>query len=111
MRRRGRQTPAFALKGRKPDGNGVISRSARSEILETAPGHRRPSRQRSTIALAVDAVALAATIGGSVVAFAGVGATAWSASVQRRSARELAESRHEHELRLARGARLFERRG
>jgi hypothetical protein len=58
----------------------------------------------------MDSVALAATIGGSVVALAGVTATAWSASLQRRSARELAKLQHEHERELARGQRLFDRR-
>jgi hypothetical protein len=53
----------------------------------------------------VDAVALAATIGGSVVALAGVGATAWGAKQQRESAKELEESRQEHERQLASGAR------
>jgi hypothetical protein len=54
----------------------------------------------------VDAVALAATIGGSVVALAGVGATAWGAKQQRESAKELEESRQEHERQLASGARF-----
>lgn len=58
----------------------------------------------------MDSVALAATIGGLAVGLAGVGATAWGASQQRASARELAESQHEHERRLAQGERLFERR-
>ena len=58
----------------------------------------------------MDSVAFAATIGGSVVALAGVEATAWSVSQQRKSAQELAAAQHEHERRLARGARLFERR-
>jgi hypothetical protein len=58
----------------------------------------------------VDTVALAATIGGSVVGLAGVAATAWAAWTQRASARELAVEEHEHERDLARGARLFEKR-
>jgi hypothetical protein len=58
----------------------------------------------------VDSVALAATIGGSVVGLAGVGATAWGSWLQRGSAKELAASQHEHERELARGARLFDRR-
>jgi hypothetical protein len=58
----------------------------------------------------MDTVALAATIGGSVVALAGVGATAWSAWTQRTSARELAKEQHTHERDLARGARLFDKR-
>ena len=58
----------------------------------------------------MDAVALAATIGGSAVALAGVGVTAWSIRQQRASARELAALQHGHERDLARGARLFERR-
>jgi hypothetical protein len=58
----------------------------------------------------LDAVALAATIGGSVVALAGVGAAAWGVAQQRASARELATSQHQHERDLARGARLFDRR-
>jgi hypothetical protein len=58
----------------------------------------------------VDAVALAAAIGGSVVGVAGVAATAWSAWLQHVSARELSERQQEHERGLARGARLFERR-
>jgi hypothetical protein len=57
----------------------------------------------------VDAVALAATIGGSVVALAGVGATAWGAKQQRESAKELEESRQEHERQLASGARYSEK--
>jgi hypothetical protein len=55
-------------------------------------------------------VALAATIGGSVVALAGVGATVWGAKQQRDSTRELAVSQHAHERELASGARLFEKR-
>jgi hypothetical protein len=58
----------------------------------------------------VDAVALAATIGGSVVALAGVGATAWGIKQQRQSAKELEASRQTHERLLASGARLFEKR-
>jgi hypothetical protein len=58
----------------------------------------------------VDAVALAATIGGSAVGLAGVGVTAWSIRQQRASAKELAALQHGHERDLARGARLFERR-
>lgn len=58
----------------------------------------------------MDAVALAATIGGSVVALAGVGATAWGAKQQRESAAELEGSRETHERLLASGARLFEKR-
>jgi hypothetical protein len=58
----------------------------------------------------VDAVALAATIGGSLVALAGVGATAWGAKQQRESARELEDSRQRHERLLASGARLYEKR-
>jgi hypothetical protein len=56
----------------------------------------------------MDTVALAATIGGSVVALAGVGATAWSGWLQRKSTREIAELQHEHARGLARGERLFE---
>jgi hypothetical protein len=65
-----------------------------------------------TVAVAVDAtwVALAATIGGSIVALAGVAVGAWTTSVQRRQAVELAEAQHEHERKLAQGERLFERR-
>jgi hypothetical protein len=58
----------------------------------------------------VDTVALAATIGGSMVGLAGVLATAWSSLQQRRSASELASAQHTHERELARGARLFKRR-
>jgi hypothetical protein len=58
----------------------------------------------------MNAVALAATIGGSVVALAGVLGNAWNTWVQRRQALELAEAQHEHERKLARGDRLFERR-
>jgi hypothetical protein len=58
----------------------------------------------------MDAVALAATIGGSVVALAGVGVTAWGIKQQRESAKELAASQQAHERELASGARLFERR-
>jgi hypothetical protein len=58
----------------------------------------------------VDTVALAATIGGSIVGVAGVLATAWSARQQRLSSIELANSQHEHERALASGARLFEKR-
>jgi hypothetical protein len=57
----------------------------------------------------VDAVALAATIGGSVVALAGVGATAWGAKQQRESAKELEDSRQEHERQLASGERYYEK--
>jgi hypothetical protein len=64
---------------------------------------------RSTIAR-VDSVALAATIGGSVVALAGVGATAWGIKQQREAAKELEASRQAHERLLASGARLFEKR-
>jgi hypothetical protein len=60
--------------------------------------------------LAVDSVALAATIGGSLVGLAGVGVSAWSNWLQRDSAKELASLQHEHERELARGARLYERR-
>ena len=55
-------------------------------------------------------MALAATVGGSVVALAGVGVTAWSVRQQREAARELAALQHGHERDLARGARLFESR-
>jgi hypothetical protein len=58
----------------------------------------------------MDVVALAATIGGSVVALAGVAATAWGIKQQRESAKELETSRQAHEQRLARGERLFEKR-
>ena len=58
----------------------------------------------------MDSVALAATIGGSVVGLAGVGATAWSSWLQRASAKEITASQHEHERELARGARFFDRR-
>jgi hypothetical protein len=58
----------------------------------------------------VDSVALAATIGGSVVGLAGVGLSAWSNWLQRDSAKELASLQHEHERDLARGGRLYERR-
>ena len=57
----------------------------------------------------MDAVALAATIGGSVVALAGVGATAWGIKQQRESAKELEESRQEHERQLASGARFYKK--
>jgi hypothetical protein len=58
----------------------------------------------------MDAVALAATVGGSVVALAGVGATAWGIKQQRESAKELEASRQTHERLLASGERLFEKR-
>jgi hypothetical protein len=58
----------------------------------------------------VDSVALAATIGGFVVALAGVGATAWGIKQQRESAKELEDSRQRHERLLASGARLYEKR-
>jgi hypothetical protein len=58
----------------------------------------------------MDSVALAATIGGSVVGLTGVAATAWSSWLQHDSAKELASTQHEHERELARGARLYERR-
>jgi len=58
----------------------------------------------------VDTVALAATIGGSLVALAGVGATAWGIKQQRESAKELEDSRQTHERLLASGERLFEKR-
>jgi hypothetical protein len=58
----------------------------------------------------MDAVALAATIGGSLVGLAGVGATAWGATQQRDSAKELETSRQTHEQRMASGGRLFEKR-
>ena len=59
---------------------------------------------------AMDSVALAATIGGSVVGLAGVGVSAWSNWLQQGTARDLASKQHEHERELARSARLFERR-
>jgi hypothetical protein len=59
----------------------------------------------------VDAVALAAAIGGSTVGLAGVATSAWSNWLQHVSARELSARQQEHERDLARGARLFERRG
>jgi hypothetical protein len=59
----------------------------------------------------MDTVALAATIGGSVVGLAGVAVTAWGAWQQRKSTREVAALQHEHERDLARGERLFEHRG
>jgi hypothetical protein len=58
----------------------------------------------------MDSVALAATIGGSLVGIAGVAATAWSNWLQRDSAKDLASLQHQHERELARGARLYERR-
>ena len=58
----------------------------------------------------VDSVALAATIGGSVVALAGVGATAWGIKQQRESAKELEASRQTHERQLASGERFFKKR-
>jgi hypothetical protein len=58
----------------------------------------------------VDTVALAATIGGSLIGLAGVGVTAWGARQQRESAKDLATSQQEHERDLARGARLFDSR-
>jgi hypothetical protein len=58
----------------------------------------------------VDSVALAATIGGSLVGLAGVGVSAWSNWLQQGTARDLAATQHEHERELARGARLYERR-
>jgi hypothetical protein len=58
----------------------------------------------------MDAVALAATIGGTVVGVAGVGATMWATWTQRVSARELGAEQHKHERDLARGARLFDKR-
>lgn len=58
----------------------------------------------------MDPVALAATIGGSVMGLAGVGATVWGSSQQRKSAKELASLQHGHERELARGGRLYERR-
>jgi hypothetical protein len=58
----------------------------------------------------MDPVALAATIGGSLVGLAGVSATAWGAKQQRESATELETSRQTHEQRMASGARLFEKR-
>ena len=72
------------------------------------PSHGAVRRRGFT--LAADYVALAATIGGSVVAVAGVGATVWSGWQQRKSANELADREHAHERDLARGARLFQRR-
>lgn len=58
----------------------------------------------------MDAVALAATVGGSVVALGGVSVTAWGIWQQRESAKELAASQQAHERQLASGARLFEKR-
>ena len=55
-------------------------------------------------------MALVATIGGSVVALAGVGVSAWSNWLQQGTARDLASKQHEHERELARGGRLYERR-
>lgn len=58
----------------------------------------------------MDTVALAATIGGSLVGLAGVVATGWGASQQRELSRELAAAAREHERRLAQGQRLFDLR-
>jgi hypothetical protein len=58
----------------------------------------------------VDAVALAATIGGSLVAVAGIGGNVYIARLQRRTEVKLAEDRQQHERDLARGQRLYERR-
>ena len=58
----------------------------------------------------MDAVALAATISGGVVALAGVCVTAWGIRQQSESAKELAAQQQAHERGLASGARLFEKR-
>jgi hypothetical protein len=58
----------------------------------------------------VDTVALAATIGGSVVGIVGILATGWAARQQRLASIELADAQHQHERALASGARLFEKR-
>lgn len=55
-------------------------------------------------------VALAATIGGSLVGLAGVAATVWSNRTQAILQRELTAAEHQHQRMLASGARLFERR-
>jgi hypothetical protein len=59
---------------------------------------------------AVDAVALAASIGGTVVGVAGVISGIVLAQIQRGQAVALAASQHVHERELARGDRLYERR-
>jgi hypothetical protein len=58
----------------------------------------------------VDAVALAATIGGSIVGVAGIGGSVYIARLQRKTEVKLAEDRQQHERDLARGQRLYERR-
>src|SRR5262245_41124157 len=65
------------------------------------------TRRRGIISLDVDAVGLAAAIGGSVVGLAGVAATAFASWNQGRQATALAEQQHEHELKMARGERVF----
>jgi hypothetical protein len=58
----------------------------------------------------VDAIAIIATIGGFVVAIAGLIANVVIAKLQRGQALELAEKAHAHERELARGDRLYESR-
>jgi hypothetical protein len=58
----------------------------------------------------MDEVALAATIGGTVLGLAGLGATAWSTRADREQTRELATKGQAHERDLAHRARMFERR-
>jgi hypothetical protein len=91
-----------------PDGEPTLSATARAR-RSARTSIRAHRLVRSTIAR-VDSVALAATIGGSVVALAGVGATAWGIKQQRESAKELEDSRQTHERLLASGERLFEKR-
>jgi hypothetical protein len=58
----------------------------------------------------VNTIALAATIGGSVVGLAGVIGNVVNGWIGRKQAIELAENEHEHQRELARGERLYARR-
>jgi hypothetical protein len=58
----------------------------------------------------MDSVGFAAAVGGAVVGLAGVLGNSWSSWVQRKEANDLAAKQHEHEGKLSRGDRLYERR-
>src|SRR5439155_25935915 len=81
--------------------SGVLSARKRQWPVVHAPDLERPQGLSPAPWVVVDTVALAATIGGSLVALAGVGATAWGIKQQRESAKELEDSRQTHERLLA----------
>ena len=58
----------------------------------------------------MDPVAFATAVGGAAVGLAGVLGNSWNSWVERKQANDLAAKQHEHEGRLSRGDRLYERR-